>query len=348
MRRRQENTFMEKKRDTSVDLLKGYACFLVVLGHVLMGVRKAGVYTPAFFVGAEDFIWTFHVGLFMFLSGYVYSITGGYKSKGSRLKFLGHKLLNLGVPYLSFSIIYIVLNSLMGGAVNTGMQLKDIFFLWKTPVAQYWFLYSLFILFVIYVAAGKLFSNTWIITVLFAIGLIGSIMGFNFSSFNSAILLAAAFGVGILLKKLYIDKWKVSHRLLIVSSHLVLISLYVFFRLDRFWLMKQVAIFYGVAASIAFISLLGRIDFIKRGLLFICRYSFPIYLLHTIFTAGARIVLMKVGIWNYPLHLIVGLVFGIVFPVLAAVIAEKTKILNFFFYPSRTIRELKKTNSAIK
>lgn len=37
---------MEKTRDSFVDQLKGLACFLVVFGHVIMGIRKAGIPTP--------------------------------------------------------------------------------------------------------------------------------------------------------------------------------------------------------------------------------------------------------------------------------------------------------------
>lgn len=98
---------MEKTRDRFVDQLKGLACFLVVFGHVIMGIRKAGIPTPKSMVFVEEYIWTFHVPLFMFLSGYVYRLTGGWEAKGTRKKFLLHKLFNLGIPYFVFSSIYI-------------------------------------------------------------------------------------------------------------------------------------------------------------------------------------------------------------------------------------------------
>ena len=54
------------ERNVLVDRLKGYACFLVLLGHVIMGIRLAGIDIPGFFVGIEKFIWSFHVALFCF------------------------------------------------------------------------------------------------------------------------------------------------------------------------------------------------------------------------------------------------------------------------------------------
>ena len=80
------------ERNVLVDRLKGYACFLVLFGHVIMGVRLAGVDSPAFFAGMEKFIWSFHVALFLFLSGVVYKVTGEWKSKKTKLRFISYKL----------------------------------------------------------------------------------------------------------------------------------------------------------------------------------------------------------------------------------------------------------------
>ena len=136
------------ERNILVDKLKGYACFLVLFGHVIMGVRLAGVNIPLFFKGMELFIWSFHVALFLFLSGVVYKETNEWKSKKTRLSFIAHKFLNLGVPYFVFSTIYILINSFVGEA-NTNSSALDVLNIWKTPVAQYWFLYALFFLFLI-------------------------------------------------------------------------------------------------------------------------------------------------------------------------------------------------------
>ncbi|MDY6315454.1 MAG: acyltransferase family protein [Clostridia bacterium] len=76
--------------------------FKGVFGHVIMGVRLSGVTMPAFFFELEKFIWSFHVPLFLFLSGYIYKITKEWKSKGRRLRFIKHKLINLGIPYVFF------------------------------------------------------------------------------------------------------------------------------------------------------------------------------------------------------------------------------------------------------
>ena len=49
------------ERNMLVDRLKGYACFLVLFGHVIMGIRLSGVPIPAFFHGLELLIWSLQV-----------------------------------------------------------------------------------------------------------------------------------------------------------------------------------------------------------------------------------------------------------------------------------------------
>ena len=90
---------------------------------------------------------------------------------------------------------------------------------------------------------------------------------------------------------------------------------------------------FGIYASILLISLLQKIA--ARFLDFMSRYSFQTYLLHTIFTAGIRIVMLRLGITWWWLHVLVGTACGIGFSVLAAEIAKRIKFLNFFFFPTK-------------
>ena len=75
------------------------------------------------------------------------------------------------------------------------------------------------------------------------------------------------------------------------------------------------------------------------------RYSFPIYLLHTIFTAGFRIVLLKVGVSNYLLHVLLGIIVEIGIPIIGMNVIKNCKILLFIFYPSSTVMRLRQNKS---
>ncbi len=70
-------------------------------------------------------------------------------------------------------------------------------------------------------------------------------------------------------------------------------------------------------------------------------YTFPIYLTHTIFATGIWIILLKIGVTNYWIHLIIGLFASVYIPVMMTMISNKIKYANFFFYPVKTVNELR-------
>ena len=321
-------------RNVLVDKLKGYACFLVLFGHVIMGIRLAGVNIPQFFWGMEKFIWSFHVALFLFLSGVVYQMTGEWKSKQTKWGFVLHKLYTLGIPYVAFSAIYVLINSFVGDA-NSGFELTDILTIWKTPIAQYWFLYALFFLFCIFTSCSG-FLKKWQITLFCVlIGYLVPLFGGSFGSFDVVIYAALAFGVGTFIdfQKIFnIPNWA---KWIVIATHIIVAVLLIVFQKIEALFLKDLMLLFGIYASVLLISMLQQSQAISRFLSFINRYSFQIYLLHTIFTAGVRIILIRLQITQWWIHIVVGTVCGIAFSVLAAKIAEKVRFLNFFFFPAK-------------
>lgn len=330
-------------RDKLVDALKGYACFLVVFGHVIMGIRKCGIAIPYVMLITEEVIWTFHVALFMFLSGYVYHVTGEWKSKKTRVLFIKHKLINLAIPYFVFSVVYIFINVFFGGSdVNNAMSLSKVLWLWREPVAQYWFLYDLFFIFVAFTILSKWLKNWQITLVLASICVIAAIMGIEVPMPLAAMTrMVFPFGVGASIDKLYIDKKSISAKCVCILVHFVVAMIAVYLSLDKYVVLDMLISIIGCMASVALISLFVKNEIVNKVLLSICQYSFPIYLLHTIFTAGIRVVLVKIGVENYGMHVFVGSIFGFSFPIIGAIICSKIDILNFLFYPEKMLKKWK-------
>ena len=322
------------ERNVLVDRLKGYACFLVLLGHVIMGIRLAGIDIPKFFWGMEKFIWSFHVALFLFLSGVVYKVTGEWKSKKTKWGFILYKLYTLGIPYIAFSVIYILINSLVGES-NTGFAASDILYIWKTPVAQYWFLYALFFLFCIWTAFSGMIKN-WQITLIVAlIGYLAPLFGIPLGSLDVVFYSSLAFGIGTFVNFKSITKLSTWAKCLIVLMHIVTGCVFVLLNKIEAPFIKEIMILFGIYSSIMFISILQCCKPVALFLNFVNKYSFQIYLLHTIFTAGIRIILLRMNIAQWWIHVLLGIACGLVFSVLAAVIAKKVKFLNFFFFPAK-------------
>ena len=138
---------MSKSREYWVDIVKLYACVLVVLGHFFQSMVASEIIQGSFFTNwFNQTIYYFHVPLFFICSGYVYQKHIKSRSflqwKNNSLK----KLLTLGVPYFVFSILTWLLKNLFSDAVNSG---TDGFFktLFLRPLSPYWYLYTLIVIF---------------------------------------------------------------------------------------------------------------------------------------------------------------------------------------------------------
>ena len=322
------------ERNMLVDRLKGYACFLVLFGHVIMGIRLAGIDIPKFFWGMEKFIWSFHVALFLFLSGVVYKVTREWKSKKTKCGFILYKLYTLGIPYIAFSAIYILINSLVGES-NTGFAVSDILYIWKTPVAQYWFLYALFFLFCIWTVFSGMIKNWQITLIVVLIGYLAPLLGIPLGSLDVVFYSALAFGIGTFVDFKSLAKLSGWAKWLIVLMHIVTGVVFILLNKIEAPFIKEIMILFGIYSSIMFISMLQCYKPVARFLDFVNKYSFQIYLLHTIFTAGIRIILLRMNIAQWWIHVLFGTACGLVFSVLAAIIAKKVKFLNFFFFPAK-------------
>lgn len=82
-----------KKRNEAIDIAKSIGIILVVLGHTD-------------FVG-KSFIYQFHLPLFFFLSGYVFTL----KSIENPKEFLLKKIKALYVPFIIFEIIFLIFHN---------------------------------------------------------------------------------------------------------------------------------------------------------------------------------------------------------------------------------------------
>ena len=74
---------------------------------------------------------------------------------------------------------------------------------------------------------------------------------------------------------------------------------------------------------------------------FLAKYTMPIFLMHTLFAAPLRSILLKIGVTNAAIHVILGLGISFAGPIVAALIARKTKWLEFFLYPNKFLGKAK-------
>ena len=95
----------------------------------------------------------------------------------------------------------------------------------------------------------------------------------------------------------------------------------------------------GLMACVAVILLVaGLEDKSGKVMSFLAKYTMPIFLMHTLFAAPMRSVLLKIGVTNAVAHIGLGLGVSFAGPIVAAWIMKKTKWLEFFLYPNKYMK----------
>lgn len=132
------------QRLISFDIAKAICIILVVIGHYVPDG------SPSWYMGVHDVIYSFHMPLFMFASGFIYMAT---KKEIPYRGFLMKKVKRLMVPYFSVSAIIITIKLATEGNAYvenhvTVMSYLKMFYL---PEAGYflWFIWALWWMFVL-------------------------------------------------------------------------------------------------------------------------------------------------------------------------------------------------------
>ena len=326
-----------KTREKWVDDVKVIACILVVLGHFFQSMTKANILPENdLYKWFNTTIYYFHVPLFFICSGYLYQKYSRVNSVGSWRRNVAKKILALGIPYVTFSTATWVLKKAFSSSVNDQIGgLGDTLFL--HPTAPYWYLYALFFIF--------LLTPTFKSVKAAAVGLVVALAA------KCLFLTGGGYGVYAVSTVLSNEIWFVLGMSICafnvqlkgkrvqgaICGLLFMIMSVVVYMMEN--PNKVVSFALGLLACIAVIFLVvNSEEKFGRGIDFLAKYTMPIFLMHTLFAAPMRSILMKIGIENAVLHVVLGLGISFAGPIIAAWIMKKTKWLEFFLYPNKFVK----------
>lgn len=341
---------MQRQREYWVDYTKVFACILVVLGHLLQGLNKANIqWNNNLYDYINTFIYIFHMPLFMCLSGYLYKKYTKIKDWKEYFIFIKKKLINLGIPYIIFYLAYVLINIMFSNSVNSQKGIQDILNILTNPIAPYWFLYALFLIFLIIPLLERIFKNNTniVLGVTIFLHCIRLFFYTNIYCIDIVIEYLVYFYIGAFLANKIKENYSIKNTIIITISFVILSLLYCF-TLEKHIINNKIMILFkfllasmGIIASIQVFKNLTKYIEKSKILNVISKNTFPIYLMHTIFSAGIRIILLKIGVNNFYLHFVCGFIIGIIGPIIVGKILEKTKYGNVILYPIKTINELK-------
>lgn len=327
-----------RTREKWVDDVKVIACILVVLGHFFQSMTKASILPENdLYEWFETTIYYFHVPLFFICSGYLYQKYSNINSVDSWCKNVAKKALALGVPYLTFSTATWLLKTMFSDSVNK--QADGLFStLVVNPSAPYWYLYALFFIFLV----TPTFSDVKVA----AIGLIVALAaktivltgGYSIYAVSTVLSNEIWFvlGMSICVFNIQLKGKRVQETIFGLLFVILSIAVYTA-KISG----GVISFTMGLLACAAVILIVADFEEkLGRGMDFLAKYTMPIFLMHTLFAAPLRSVLLKVGVTNAVAHVVLGLGISFAGPIIAAWIMKKTRWLEFFLYPNKFVRKV--------
>ncbi|WP_165356957.1 acyltransferase family protein [Nocardioides zhouii] len=322
------------KRDQSIDVARGITIIAIVLGHVVIGVGAAHMANSQQVEDVTRGLYLFRLSTLAYLSGLF--VQRGIAKAGAK-GFITQRLLLFGWLYLLWSTIQSTAKALAGSLTNGTMGWGEVLRLW-VPEGQLWFLPWLMSVTLIAVVVKPWASRT---RALVSLG-------------GSLVLALAVWGVEPTL--IFTRGWALllpflagcvmtatTHarmfRSLAVAWVVALGGAAVWLSLDFGFtvvpptlggedrtvsgvVLGVLACVVGTAACLAWAGLLARTR-ASAAIGAVGRRSLEIFLAHIVVASGARIVLLQLGVESLGVHLVVGVMLGVVVPMAIAVAAER-------------------------
>ena len=214
----------KETRRTFIDLLRGAAIFLMLWGHCIQYCSGAPVVffeNPAF-----RFIYSFHMPLFMLISGFLFF---GSSQKRNLGELLSHRSIALIHPILMCTIFNYFITI---GISSIAAKQFSAFFggKWLDSLTSLWFLWSVLSSSISVALAFKISNKAWIRSIVLLLG-IGLAAMFPCSTMN--LYMYPYFVIGFLLGK-YEEKWLKYINLIGAASLIGFILLIPYYKREHF------------------------------------------------------------------------------------------------------------------
>jgi fucose 4-O-acetylase-like acetyltransferase len=312
-----------------LDYAKAIGITLVVLGHVILGLRTDVVGAKLHNYLTLDFlIYTFHMPLFFFASGVVFS---------SRLSFAPNQFIRalaigVVVPYTIWSAAFVLMQQLVSSHVNHLYNIDQLGQIWLYPIGHMWFLYALFFIQIGFYLGYRIAGIAGMAVVacfcFFSYTFPGITVSVNWLAPGGVAMGGTFFALGfvsIAVKRIH--QLKIQPSVLLIFGIVIwAFSAITMLQMPDLSLLGPIAAAAGVLMTVAACLMLPRAHGVLAIVALIGQASIAIYVAHTIFGAALRIFLYRAGVTNCDLHVISETAIGIVLPTVLFVLFNRFAI----------------------
>ena len=300
----------------------------VVVGHVNRGLIAAGLANAEsgrVLTRVDLYIYAFHMPVFFFVGG---MFCQRLRSRPAAQGFASI-VSSVVYPYFIWATIQTLLMLAIGKYTNGKATMDDLWKISTSPPMQFWFLYVYGILALSYLALSKIGSSRVGIAIAFVmLWLLGAYDALpwarvlNWIQFYGLFFVVGDLSGDLVIKFFNRRPSRLPVALFAILAFLLLGAIFFLPRLPS-WGMSATCAFLGIAGTLSIGYVLA-----SDGLISVLRscgiYSLEIYVLHTIVSAAVRIGLVHVcGVRSLPIHLTVGILAGIVVPLVIAANARQ-------------------------
>jgi fucose 4-O-acetylase-like acetyltransferase len=311
-----------KRKEESIETLRGIAIILMVAGHVIGDTHLTGLKVD------DNSLWRYfyysfeylRMPLFTAISGFVYALKP--VKADSAFRFFKGKSRRILLPFITVATVQYIMNAIVP-SVNTPTKIQDIWRIYIFGYGQFWFLQALFQVFIVIIFLEILNITMnfkgWIISFVLSVLLLvvgKSYITYDVFNFQRFIYLLPFFLLGIGLNRFKDILFK--KEVVVFISAILIVGLIVQ-QLKWFHVLPQDdgrSGITGVMVGITGIFIIFRVRGTNKFLADLGYYAYGIYLFHVFSTAGSRILSRFMGIENTGLLFLIGLFFGLVFPIL--------------------------------
>jgi len=318
-----------------ITLSKALGIILVVVGHF-----TSTVYMPAYYVEMKELIFSFHMPLFMVLSGFLFQMSLCRRpGKIFLIPFLKKKFLRLMVPYFFLSVVIALLNFILGHyiSVKRTVDVRYLFEILYTNVGGsavfLWFMYTLFVVFLISALCMRMKGGITLLGILSIVLYFVPLPELFYLSYVHSFLIY--FWGGMILF-LLTDRGKLHLSFVHALAAMFLLGLAYSARewFSTEYIRQSLNLLCGLSGSYLVICIayaFGQGE--NKWLLSLGKYSAYIYLLHMAGVYVVRIIYEKIGLFTpltYGVALFTAVVAGLIIPILLTkYVIHKNKSLTF-------------------
>lgn len=324
----------EIKREPWVDVIKGIAILLVVFGHVIEACQEAVLLNGSLNLlmkSIYNIIYSFHMPLFFFVSGYLFSKTTLSNTTKAKVS-----IANFALLYLIYSFLFLTMRLVMSSNLYSEVSIWHFVTLPIKPIGFLWYLWVLTIYYILFsVFNFKRLSIKYQIIIVVGLNVAINIANSIFSVPSQVYLIfyyIIFFWTGILFTN-FKGITILNIYLYTISAFAGLLVLILVLNCEHN--IKNIPIV-NTAVALLIVGIIIYYSYSReirnKYLEYIGKNSLTIYVFHPFFVTACRIVCFKLHIMGIT-SIVVMIAIGVCTPLVIVDVSKKLGLYNVLFKP---------------